>query len=318
MKGPLMWWEEGKRPPLWLRGLSKLYGGISERVSRRVQPIGAPCPVISLGSLLMGGSGKTPMTMVLARFFQDRGYAPIILTRGYGGTCKTPTFVTPHHRAIDVGEEALLLARIAPTVVSPRRADALSILALCSKSILLLDDGHQHRSLLKDLCFLVLNPMQRWGNGHVFPAGPLREPLSKGLLRADGVFYIDDYFESLPKGIPAFKVNASFSCALEPGQDVIAFSGLGYPQRFHATLTGPLALFPKAFITFPDHVHYRPQDEVRLLAKSQACKLPLVTTEKDWVKLSPSMQHACYVVHQSMTLEDPERFSQFIAGTISL
>jgi tetraacyldisaccharide 4'-kinase len=188
----------------------------------------------------------------------------------------------------------------------------------CLKGPLQVDDGHQHTSLKKDLNFLVVNGHQKWGNGCVFPAGPLREPLEVGLRRADGLFYIQKDTEAFFKEVscPVFYIRAEFDLPLPRGQKVVGFCGLGYPDRFRDVLSS-LEVDMQEFHIFPDHHFYSPKEEGRLLSLKEQLDVELVTTEKDWVKLSPQMRVHVQVVKQHLVAADPEALRDFIMQKIS-
>lgn len=309
---PPSWWRK-QHPPIWVRPLSKIYGFFASHSNDRAPVAVAPCPVISVGSLFMGGSGKTPVSMALARGMIH--HKPIFITRGYKGRHKGPIWVdVTKHTAQDVGDEALLLAQHFPTIVSATRAHALDIMTFEKTTLLILDDGHQHTSLAKDLSLLVTTTEQYDANTWTFPAGPLREPWHSGMNRCDGLLTIESSFSKTPLHLgetqrltnpptrPSFTTQATFQCAIGSGQPVVGFCALGDPHRFHLTLQ---ALFSqvKDFQSLPDHFFYQVSDEEALLQKAHQHGAHLVTTEKDWVKLSPTFRAHVHVVHQSLVLE---------------
>lgn len=320
-KAPKRWWDNSV-PPFWLRILAWFYTKCVWLHQKHLsyKTVSVPCPVISVGSLVMGGSGKTPITIMMAQFFKECDLIPVIVTRGYKGKYKKPTQVRLDcHSPYDVGEEAILLARYATTFVSPCRNDVIPLLSLKTNSIILLDDGHQHTSLKKNISFLVINSHQKLGNKHVFPAGPLREPMSNGFGRADAIFYIRDRqsLEIMDPSIsdfslPCFNVQSFFECLVKTGTAVIGFAGIGYPQRFHHILK-QCGYLVKEFAVFPNHIFYTDDDEKRLLQLSNQHNAPLVTTEKDWIKLSPTLQTITAVVKQRLVLDDPALLKQWIA-----
>ena len=189
LRAPWFWYE--KRAPVWSYALLPFAWLYRLLVSLRAVlrwPRAAPFPVISVGNLVMGGAGKTPVVIALAHIFKDAGMHPVIISKGYGGRLKGPLWVDPLQHAYDeVGDEALLLAQAAPTLVSRRRARALAHIPVQDNVVLLLDDGHQQRDLKVDIAFLVENKDQGLGNGCVFPQGPLRESKSRGLSRCHGL-----------------------------------------------------------------------------------------------------------------------------------
>lgn len=263
----------------------------------------------------MGGAGKTPVTLLLGRLLEKMGFHPLMITRGYKGRLKGPVAVDLSiHSPADIGEEAFLLAHSFPTWVSARRCDALSLLPAHSSGVILLDDGHQHTSLVKDLSFLVFNHHQKWGNGHVFPAGPLRESMASSFSRAQGIFYIGEEGADIPFfPLPVFPLKASFQCDLKRENSVVGFAGIGYPQRFERTLA-TLFSCVKAFIPFPDHVAYTQSHEQYLLDLAATQGASLVTTQKDWVKLSPEVQKKVFVVHQDLTCTDEGALCDYLCS----
>ncbi len=303
-KAPSWWWEQKPVPFGW-KILSCVYQSVSRLYSSCLSaPQTAPYPVISIGNTLMGGTGKTPVTMLLGHLLKEMGFHPLIITRGYKGKLKGPTSVDlALHSPLDVGEEAFLLAHHFPTWVSTKRSAAIALLPSISRGIILLDDGHQHTSLVKDISFLVFSQQQKWGNGAVFPAGPLREPMDSSFSRAQGIFYIYEGQAEIPSfPLPVFPLKASFACELDHETPVIGFAGIGYPQRFERTLTS-LFSSVKDFVPFPDHIFYRRPHEQHLLDLATAQGARLVTSEKDWVKLSPSFKEKVSVVFQNLTCD---------------
>lgn len=316
-QAPDWWWKEEK-PPFWIRPFSFFYSqGYSwkKKIQSITPSFKATCPVLSVGSLLLGGSGKTCTIQLLVSFFESRGMKPVIFMRGYKGKNKGPLKVNPLiHSPSDVGEEALLHAGIAPTFIARKRCEALSIFSPQSETVILLDDGHQHHSLHKDISFLVINAHQQWGNGYLFPAGPLREPMEEGLSHAHGIFYLYEDpsdMSSFSCDLPIFPVRALFSSPLPSSKEVIGFAGLGYTKRFHSILK---TLFPQGvtFLPFPDHIFYTSAQEHHLARLSQDLKAPLVTTEKDWIKLSPFLQAQTTVVHQTLFLDNPHALEELL------
>jgi len=220
------------------------------------------------------------------------------------------------HGPRDVGEEAFVMAHSFPTWVARTRSEALSMLPSCSNGIVVLDDGHQHTSLVKDVSFLVFNHHQKWGNGYVFPAGPLRETMASSLSRAQGVFYIcQDESECPSFPLPVFPLRASFTCDLSRDTPVVGFAGIGYPQRFEHTLRSLFSCV-KAFVPFQDHISYTKGHEQKLVDLAASQGAHLVTTQKDWVKLSPSVREKVAVVHQHLTCEDEDGVKAYLRSKL--
>lgn len=328
------WWYIHKKIPLWLRCLSSIYGIMTESYTYfhcRIKSVQqAQCPVISVGNMVMGGAGKTPLTEAIVLALLEENYKPLIITRGYKGHLRGPIRVNPlihtHH---DVGEEALLLAALTSTYVAAKRADVLPLIPFSARHIFVLDDAHQHHSLKKDVQILVFNTNQLYGNGHIFPAGPLRQSFVSALASCHGVCLIGNVDESLDSlsqasnnhlkniclqhGVPLFFIPAHFSCALSPAHAVLGFAGIGYPDRFLGTLS---ALFSHsiAFESYPDHHIYTHSDELFLKQRADENQKKLVTTRKDWIKLSPCFRQEVAVVEQKLIL--PQDFRSFLYNNI--
>jgi tetraacyldisaccharide 4'-kinase len=289
MRAPDFWRHRGAVARL-LAPLGTLYGASVAFKAAHAKPYRAPMKVICVGNLTAGGSGKTPIAIAVAQLLLDRGKKAVFLTRGYGGKARGPALVKPHHDARLVGDEALLLARAAPTIVSRDRAIGGVVAAHEKPDVIVMDDGHQNFALAKDLSLVVVDGAGGMGNGLVLPAGPLREPVAQGLRRADAVIL-------LGAGTPDL---AGFSgpvlrAYLEPlphelaGRKVLAFAGIGRPQKFFDTLAGAGA-FIQETESFADHYFYRPDDLAGLRARAKARGAQLVTTEKDLVRIPPEQR----------------------------
>lgn len=313
-KAPDFWWQRERsllarllRPLAWLYSKAQI---LHRRLSLQ-KPVRAPFPVVSVGSLVMGGSGKTPVTLSLGRLLQRGGWKPVVVTRGFGGKAKGPLWVDPAcHHYTEVGDEALLLAKWFPTLVAKRRADALSLLASGERTIILLDDGHQHNSLFKDISFLVVDAQQEHGNASVFPAGPLREPLSEGVERADALIWIGEKAPPLFSK-PVFTGYTHTRCTLKEGARVVGFAGLGYPLKFKKTLE-KLRLKICKFIAFPDHFPYHVSDLHTLEQTAQQHQAILVTTEKDFYRLPSSFREKVVRVKMDIVWDDLQCMEAFL------
>src|SRR5947209_10030666 len=214
MRAPEFWHE----PPGLAANLLAPVGAawdLAARLRRAVaRPYRAPVPVLCVGNLVAGGSGKTPIVLSLAGMLREAGIAVHIVTRGYGGDLAGPVRVDPdRHDAIAVGDEALLLAASAPCWVARDRAAGSAAAAEAGAAIILLDDGFQNPSVAKDLSLVVVDSEYGFGNGRVMPAGPLREPVAPGLARTDAILLIGD--APAPQELGAVPCPI-FRAALEP------------------------------------------------------------------------------------------------------
>ncbi len=296
MREPSFWWSKAGLPAWLLQPLALIYGAVA--ASRMRKPgARAGIPVICVGNFTLGGAGKTPTAIAVARILIDSGKAPFFLSRGYGGTLAGPVRVDPAiHGAADVGDEPLLLARHAPVIVSQDRVAGAAFAREAGAEAIVMDDGLQNPSLQKDLTIAVIDARRLLGNGFVFPAGPLRAPLKAQLQIADCILLIGDGRQT-PSAIAALtqaEKRPLLRGRLEPDANAVkalgrrkllAFAGIGDPEKFFMTLAGA-GLEAVAEESFPDHHPYDGADAQRLLALAEAKTLIPVTTEKDMVRLS--------------------------------
>jgi tetraacyldisaccharide 4'-kinase len=239
--------------------------------------------VICVGNLTAGGSGKTPVALASAALLQAKGRKVFFLTRGYCGSEAGPIEVKPGDRAEQVGDEALLLSQIAPTIVAQDRAQGAALADARGADVIVMDDGHQNFSLIKDLSLVVVDGETGFGNRRMIPAGPLREGVRQGLKRADAVIVMGHGNPDL-EGYQGPLLNARLvpeGDALR-GKRVFAFAGIGRPEKFVATLktTGALVMGSQFFA---DHHPFQPGEIAALKARADGAQL--VTTEKDFVRL---------------------------------
>jgi len=294
LRAPAFWQETGIASAL-LAPVAGLYGWAAAARMRRPGS-SAGVPVICVGNPTLGGGGKTPAALAIGRFLLAAGERPFFLSRGYGGRARGPLVVDPErHGAREVGDEPLLLARIAPTVVARARPAGAALARARGASVIVMDDGFQNPSLAKDFAVLVLDGRRGIGNARVFPAGPLRAPLEIQLERAQALIAVGEIAAAasvLAKaealGIPVFRgrlePHAQALAALA-GKDVLAFAGIADPQNFFATLADA-AIRIAARRAFADHHRYSAKDAARLLAEADRHGLVPVTTEKDLARIS--------------------------------
>ena len=250
-------------------------------------------PVICVGNIVAGGAGKTPTVMYLGKLLSKR-FKVAFLTRGYGGAFSGPIKVNPHkHTFQDVGDEALLLSKIAPTWVSKNRSDGGLAAKMDGAQIILMDDGFQNPTINKTFSLLVFDGPYGLGNNQLIPSGPLRETLSRGISRADAVVIIGedlhDLQSKIPENIPLFSVTTSpiISKKLKTAKSIIGFAGIGRPRKFLETLK-TLNVDIQDFVPFPDHHRFRNSEIEELISKASKAGAQLVTTTKDFVRLPPN------------------------------
>lgn len=296
MRAPAFWDE---RSPSWparlLRPVASIYGAVAGWRMRRVGER-APVPVVCVGNFTVGGTGKTPTALALARMLGELGQAPAFLSRGYGGRLAGPVRVDPAaHAPADVGDEPLLLARAAPTIVAHDRPAGTRACAEAGAGIIVMDDGMQNPSLRKDLAFAVVDGDAGIGNGLCLPAGPLRAPLAAQWPLVDALLVVGAgaageavAAEAARRGKPVFRGRLEpdrGAAARISGRRVLAFAGIGRPEKFFDTVAGCGAEVVMRR-SFPDHHPYS-ADEVRALVdEAERRRLLAVTTEKDWVRIA--------------------------------
>jgi tetraacyldisaccharide 4'-kinase len=298
MREPSFWWHKAGLPAWLLQPVALIYGAIAAYRLRR-PGARASIPVICIGNFTLGGAGKTPTAIAVVRLLTESGKAPFLLSRGYGGRLAGPLRVDPAiHSAADVGDEPLLLARHAPTIVSHDRVAGAAFAREAGADVIVMDDGLQNPSLQKDLTIAVVDARRGIGNGFVFPAGPLRAPLKAQLEKANCILLIGDGRQTPAAigGLTHAQSRPLLRARLEPDgnaikalgrRKVLAFAGIGDPEKFFMTLAGT-GLEAVAEESFADHHRYTSADAERLLALSESKNLVPVTTEKDLARLSGS------------------------------
>jgi tetraacyldisaccharide 4'-kinase len=296
MRAPAFWWRPHSSPgSLLLRAPAALYGAIA---ARRMRAPGerAPLPVVCIGNFTVGGSGKTPAALAVAAMLADEGQRPFFLTRGYGGRLAGPVRVDPlRHQARDVGDEPLLLARAFPVIVSRDRPAGARLCAAQGASVIVMDDGLQNPSLVKDLALAVVDGASGVGNGACLPAGPLRAPLAAQWAHVHAVVVVGDgapgeaiAAHARRRGTPVLRARLEADAATAArlrGRRVLAFAGIGRPQKFFATLDACGANVVRTR-SFPDHHPFAAAEIGALVAEAAAEHLTLVTTEKDLVRIT--------------------------------
>ena len=295
MREPAFWWRAPGLAANLLAPLAALYGAVAARRMR--QPgYRARAKVVCIGNLTVGGAGKTPTAIVAARLLRDAGANPAFLTRGYGGRLAGPVVVAPTHSAADVGDEPLLLARVAPTVVAHDRVAGAAAAIDAGADTIVMDDGFQNPSLDKDLSVLVVDGRRGIGNDKVFPAGPLRAPLAAQFARAQALLVVGEASWSARGVITAAQAAGALlltgrlvpdpaAVATLAGAHVLAFAGIADPEKFFATLRDA-GIAVAATRRFADHHRFRATEAKDLIAEAEQSRLTLVTTEKDFVRMA--------------------------------
>jgi tetraacyldisaccharide 4'-kinase len=286
-----------------LAPIGQLYGALAARRMAQAAVYRASLPVICVGNFTAGGTGKTPFVKTLLGLLHELGHVPVVLSRGYGGQSAGPLWVDATlHTARDVGDEPLVHAAYVPVVVARDRAAGARLIeaggALPQRAtVIVMDDGLQNPALAKDLRIAIVDAARGLGNGRCIPAGPLRAPLTGQLAATDAIVInqgdsgtvldaiLRTAFEARTTPLLSAHIAPAASLAWLKRQKVVAFAGIGVPERFFATVRGAGATIVDAQ-SFPDHHTYTDADAARLLARSRADGAILVTTDKDRARLA--------------------------------
>ena len=332
------WWygRDSKNAilPKILDPIGQLYGWAAERRFKKVEAYNSKLPVICIGNLTAGGTGKTPLALFIATHLNRRNKKPVFLTRGYKGNEQGPlSVVSSQHSAQDVGDEPLLLVKAAPTVVSRNRVAGAKFIErnFPQATHIIMDDGLQNPTIKKDLTIAIIDAKRGIGNGRIIPAGPLRAPLGFQLQLADALL-INGATEPGPKTNVAQKSKAGdpdsdpqqqilhhyrrefrgpvLTAAVAPvgdttwldGSRLIAYAGIANPTRFYDLLGGLGAHLIKT-VSFPDHHIYTKSDTEQLLKFAKENDANLITTQKDLVRLSEQSNAQRDLRDSSLTLE---------------
>jgi tetraacyldisaccharide 4'-kinase len=330
-EAPPFWWDRSDWRARALWPVSSLYGLIAARrmESARREPVGVP--VLCVGNPTVGGAGKTPLAIALARQAGEMGLTPGFLTRGHGGSLGKPHLVDPHHdSAKSTGDEPLLLARHAPTAVTPNRAAGARLLIGEGCDFLIMDDGFQSARIRFDYGLLVVDGRRGLGNGHIIPGGPVRAPLVNQLRHAHAVIRMGEgdgadrvvrlaaragrpVYDAVAKPRPGSGVE---------GRDLLAFAGIGDPAKFFDTVAdaGGRVVVARPF---PDHHFYSDDNLAELLAQADAAGVDLVTTAKDAVRIRQSSEVGAEllarlnIVEIDVAFELPDVPARIVRDTLS-
>ena len=315
MQAPRFWRKSRWHPwALLLAPLGWLYGAATARRLKAGAWEKLPVPVICVGNINAGGTGKTPTVIALASLLAARGVAAHVVSRGYGGRVEGPLRVNEmEHLAEEVGDEPLLMAAFAPTWVAKDRALGAKAAIAAGAEVILLDDGFQNPALHKDLSIIVVDAAVGFGNGRVLPAGPLREPVAVGLKRGGAVVSIGaaKAQAALAAAWPEIAALPRLQAALKPlkmgmdwqGARVLAFAGIGRPEKFFKSLAQAGAEIVTQH-SFADHAPYSTAVLQRLAKEAASLGAQLVTTEKDAARLPASFRPQVLAFPVRLEFED--------------
>lgn len=318
-EAPPFWWTKIGWQAIALWPASLVYGAIAGRGMRRARRTPVDCPVICVGNFTVGGAGKTPTAIALARAATALGYRPGLLSRGYSGLISKPTIVDPHHhRAVDVGDEPLLLTRAGLTVIARNRLEGARKLIAEGADLIIMDDGFQSARIAIDYALIVVDGRRGIGNGLAVPAGPVRAPLKEQLNRMTALLAVtggaaaDPFIRRMAKsGKPMFEARvAPENPGAFAGKRVLAFAGIADPSKFYASLRDAGAEIIETR-SFADHHHFAEDELLALMRDAERGGLQLATTAKDRVRLSghhgaaETLASQVLVLDVEMAFDDP-------------
>lgn len=324
MHEPAFWHRPSSLISRLLTPLAVLYGAIAAR--RMTRPgADAGVPVICVGNYHTGGAGKTPTVLALVKLLRELGETPFVLSRGYGGSLSGPLRVdVARHAAAEVGDEPLMMAAHAPVVIARDRVAGAKLARGEGASVIVMDDGFQNPALRKDFSLIVVGGGRGLGNSRVFPAGPLRAPLAPQLARTDALLVIGEGDAAadveralVARGVPVFHARVTPDAevvATLRGQRVLAFAGIGDPGRFFDTLRAH-GIKAAAERRFPDHHRFTKDELWALRAEAARDGLALVTTEKDFARLSgdlASLKDGITPLPVTLRFDDEARLRELI------
>ncbi|MBP02908.1 MAG: tetraacyldisaccharide 4'-kinase [Rhodospirillaceae bacterium] len=317
MKTPNFWYKQ-KSIGKYLEPLGFIYGAVTAYKIRYSRPTSVKIPVISVGNLTVGGTGKTPIAISLAQILKEKGEVPAVILRGYGGRLHGPIKVDGKiHSALDVGDEAILHAKHGRTWIARKRSQAAVQAEKNGATVIILDDGHQHSSLKKDFSILIVDGEKGFGNKKIIPAGPLREHINTGLKRADKIVIMREITNKSAKALAErhhiLKANLKIvdnNISLA-GTRVVAFAGIGQPDYFFETLNNAGAELIETY-SFADHHKYSSTQIEDI--KDRACVLNAitVTTEKDATKIDLAQHSNICVLKTEVEWENISEIRQLM------
>jgi tetraacyldisaccharide 4'-kinase len=330
MREPSFWWRKAGLAAGLLAPAAACYGAITAwRLARAGAQAGVP--VLCVGNFTHGGTGKTPTVMALAKMLQDAGERPYCLSRGYGGSLTGPKQVDVHSdHAAQVGDEALLLARMAPTIVARDRVAGAAAARSAGATVIIMDDGLQNPSLSKDFTIAVVDGRRGVGNARVFPSGPLRAPLDAQFARTDALLVMGDtsgaggiVAAAAARGLPVLRgrlVPDAGAAAAFKGRKVLAFAGIGDPDKFFSSVADA-GISTGQCVPFPDHHRYTPEEAAALIMQAEHNGFALLTTEKDHVRMAgepliDALSARAHVLPVTLRLDETDELRRLVLAKV--
>ncbi|MBC08461.1 tetraacyldisaccharide 4'-kinase [Thalassospira sp.] len=321
MRDPEFWQHDGIIPKL-LSPLSAAWRAGACFRKLTTTPRHPGCPVFCVGNFTVGGAGKTPTAVALYDLLTNLGRTPHFVSRGYGGSLEGPQRVdTNTDTASKVGDEPLLLAQHGPAWISRNRALGAEMARDAGADAIILDDGLQNPSLIKDCSFAVIDSNYGIGNGRVMPAGPMRETLISGLEKVRAIILIGyqtpEFITHLPASVPVLRATIEPTNAAEFGQArVLAFAGIGRPSKFYESLkqTGAQVLETR---DFPDHHPFTSEELTTLRTDATKLDATLVTTQKDLMRLPMAERDGISSLDIRLVFDAPDQLARIVTSVLA-
>ena len=322
LKAPKFWYEKNNT----LFSILLYPASLAYRFATRIniflkKSVKSDIPVICIGNLVVGGAGKTPVALKIGKILTMAGYNPHFLTRGYAGKLKNNIKVSDCHSAEEVGDESLILSKIAPTWIGSNRIKSSFFAKKNNADCVIMDDGFQNPTIKKDFSIIVIDGKQGFGNRRVLPSGPLRESINRGFKRADAIIVVgEDLFKIksiLPKSIPCFDAyfDVSKNKEIFKGKNVTAFAGIAFPAKFFETLRQQGAKILKT-VNFPDHYIYDENDLLKLVEIANNNQSILVTTTKDFLRIPENYKTIIHKLEGEIVLKNEDVLQKVLSDIL--
>jgi len=278
-------------------------------------------PIICVGNIVIGGAGKTPVSLKIGKMLIKAGYSPHFVSKGYAGVITNSTLVETWHSPKSVGDESLLLAKVAPTWIGLNRNESIKSAVKKGADCIIMDDGFQNPTIHKNFSIIVINASQEFGNRKVIPSGPLRESIKRGFARTNLIIIIGDLTENLKKIIPDHipMISAKFIInnknRIFKGQKITAFAGIAYPEKFFTSLKEQGAKIENK-TTYPDHHIYDENDLLSLAEIANKTSSILVTTQKDFIRIPKSYRSLVSTLDGEIFFENEDLIKEILTNII--
>jgi tetraacyldisaccharide 4'-kinase len=329
MREPAFWWHKPGLCAALLAPVAALYGAAAAaRMRRRGRSAGVP--VLCVGNFTLGGVGKTPTAITIAGMLAEARERVFCLSRGYGGSDAGPRRVQADDHAAQVGDEALLLARVAPSIIARDRVAGAALAKAQGATVVVMDDGLQNGSIAKDFTLAVVDGRRGIGNGKVFPAGPLRAPLNVQWARTHALLVVGEdtgaaalASAARARGLPVLHgrlVPDTTAVTELKGRKVLAFAGIGDPEKFFASAReAGIELAEQR--AFPDHHRFSAEEAASLIMDAEHDGLALLTTEKDRARmagdpLTEALATRVHVLPVTMVVDEMEELRKLVTGAL--